>query len=78
MSQASLKTAMYEEIKSGLISSAAVAVMAGICGRMERGTALRLINGISHILWGPKAGKVNTISAKYTLVGLALTEPTTK
>ena len=72
MSQASCKTSMYEEVKTGLISSAAVAIAAGIRGQMELGTAMRPLNGISHILWGPQAGKSNTISAKYTLTGLAL------
>lgn len=61
-----------EEVRSGLISSAAVAVTAGICGRIELGTALPPINGISHILWGPQAGEVNRVSAKYTLAGLAI------
>lgn len=72
MSQASCNTAMYEEAKSGLISSAAVAVMAGIRGQVELGTALRPLNGISHILWGSQAGKVNAINVKHTLAGLAL------
>jgi len=63
---------MYEDVKTGLISSAAVAIAAGIRGRVELGTAMRPLNGISHILWGPHAGKSNTISAKYTLTGLAL------
>lgn len=67
-----LNIAMYEQVKSGLTSSAAVAVAAAICGRLEHGAALKPINGISHILWGPQAGKVNTISTKYTLAGLAL------
>ena len=64
--------ATYEEAKHAVFTSAAVAVAAGICGRMELGTALRPINGIRHILWGPQAGTVKTLNAKYTLAGLAL------
>lgn len=72
MSRAFCKSAMYEEVKSGVLSSVAVAVTAALRGRIELGDSLRPINGISHILWGPQAGKVTTISAKYTLAGLAL------
>ena len=72
MSPTSCKTSMYEVVKTGLISSAAVAIAAGIRGQMERGAAMRPVNGISHILWGPQAGKSNSISAKFTLTGLAL------
>lgn len=72
MSQTSCKTSMYEEVKTGLISSAAVAIAAGIRGQMELGAAMRPVNGISHILWGAQAGKSNSISGKYTLTGLAL------
>lgn len=72
MARTSWNTTIYQKSKSGLVSSAAVVVTAGICGRMELGTTLRPINGISHILWGPKAGKADTLSAKYTLAGLAL------
>ena len=72
MSQASLNTAIYEEVKSGVVSSAAVAITAAIRGRIELGDSLRPLNGISHILWGPQAGKVNTINVKYTLAGLVL------
>lgn len=68
----SLSAEISEEFESGLISSAAVAVTAGICGQMELGTSLRPINGISHILWGPQAGRMNTMSAKYTLAGLVI------
>jgi len=72
MGRISSNSATYEEIKQAVFTSAAVAVAAGICGRMELGTALRPINGISHILWGPQAGNVKTLNAKYTLAGLAL------
>lgn len=72
MSQASGNIGISEEVKSGLISSAAVAITAGIRGRIELGNSTRPINGISHILWGPQAGRVNSINVKYTLTGLAL------
>ena len=72
MAEVSGDTGLYEEVKGGLISSAAVPVTAGIRGRIELGNSTRPINGISHILWGPQAGKVNTINVKYTLAGLAL------
>jgi hypothetical protein len=72
MSRISSNSATYEEFKHAVFTSVAVAVAAGVCGRIELGTALRPLNGISHILWGPHAGKVNTINAKYTLAGLAL------
>jgi hypothetical protein len=62
----------YEEIKHAVFTSAAVAVAAAIRGKMELGTALRPLNGISHILWGSHAGNVKTMNAKYTLAGLAL------
>lgn len=63
---------IYEETKHAVFTSAAVAVAAAIRGRMELGTSLRPLNGISHILWGPHAGNVKTMNAKYTLAGLAL------
>lgn len=68
----SLSAEISEEVKCGLISSAAVAVAAGIRGQMELGTAVRPLNGISHIFWGPQAGNVQAINVKYTLTGLAL------
>ncbi len=65
-------TVIDEGIKPGLISSAAVAAVAGIRGGMELGTPMRPINGISHIVWGPQAGNAQTVSVKYTVVGLTL------
>ena len=72
MGSMSSSSAIYEETKHAVFTSAAVAMAAAIRGRMECGTALRPINGVSHILWGPQAGNVKTLNAKYTLAGLAL------
>ena len=72
MENTSSSSAIYEETKHAVFTSAAVAIAAGIRGRMELGTALRPINGISHILWGPQAGNIKTINVKHTVAGLAL------
>lgn len=72
MVRASWYIAIHEGVETGLLSSAAVAAVAGIRGQIEFGNSLRPLNGISHILWGPQAGDIKTISVKYTVTGLTL------
>jgi hypothetical protein len=59
---------------TGSIASVATAATAAACGARDSGSAIAPINATSHMMWGPEAAEVRTVTARHTLPGLALNE----
>lgn len=59
-------------VLSTLTSSVAVAGVAAWRGRIELRTAWPPVNAISHIVWGPAAGRQRRVSLRHTGLGLLL------
>ena len=56
----------------GCLSGMAVAAVAAWRAHLEGQSGWRPINGVSHILWGPKAAVQQRFTARYTGSGLVL------
>ena len=54
---------------SGTLAALAVTLVASLAARRESGSAAAALNATSHVLWGPRAGRHDGYSAKYTATG---------
>jgi len=59
-------------LASGAVVCAVTAAVAAAAGARASGSAAAPINAISHVLYGPRAARVQTIDARHTAVGLAI------
>jgi hypothetical protein len=57
---------------NGALATATTTAAAALSGQVELGQPLGPINAVSHILWGDRAARRSTPSAKYTATGLLL------
>jgi RsiW-degrading membrane proteinase PrsW (M82 family) len=59
-------------VAPGVAAGVTTGLSVAIAGRQEAGSAVAPINATSHIAWGDRAGRVEAVDARHTLVGAAL------